>query len=234
MVVGTFAILGSVLFRVREVTVKFTNDLVYYKSEDEERLLASIHSITHGKNSILGINRKKIERTLEQETRIRVTNIEVKFPNRIEIKVHERHPVYKLKTGDKWAVLCGHLRVLEVVNDAGALIDLSSDALSFNDLKERDFLAPDNGIVRVLYQLASIFTDATFKEFNGIKFNDGMDGIMLTLLKEPEFELVIHNAGSRLKDKFTLGWSMVKDGDDVVPGRHVVWDDLVYTLGERI
>lgn len=205
IVIGTFAVLGSALFAVRNVTVQFTNEPIFQKDEEaqvESSLRSSVLGFTQKKNAIFGINREKIKSTIEEaNTRVRVTNIEVKFPNRIEIKIRERYPVYKLQFGDgTTAVMCGQLRVLEKL-DAAALNDLEVNkvkwplivipdeigtGLELDDFQVGDYLTElenKDPYLNVLRELApffarlSTFEDAICNIFESISFDGGLPDI---------------------------------------------------------
>lgn len=122
IVLGTFAILGGVLFRVRTVKIEFRNEFDFFAAEGAEALAGRLRqSIVDdgimGRNIIFGINRKNLVKVIEtEENRVRVTNIKAVFPNSLEITVRERYPVYKLGIDDQTAILCGNLRVLTTVD----------------------------------------------------------------------------------------------------------------------
>lgn len=209
LVIGTFAILGGALFAVRTVSVQFTNQPEFFlkdqESQLESELRASVLSFTQKKNIIFGINRKKIKNTIEEKnTRVRVTNIEAKFPNRIEIKVRERYPVFKLQLGDgSTAVMCGQLRVLDKL-DAAAFNDLEknkakwpfieipeiiAEDLRLENLAIGDFLtdyATDKPFLGILQQLTPFFArlnsneDAICNIFESITFDGGLPTISST------------------------------------------------------
>jgi len=215
ILIGTFAILGSALFAVRTVSVQFTNQFEFFQKEEEAQLesdlKSSVLSFTQKKNSIFGINRKKITGTIEEKNkRVRVTNIEVKFPNRLEIKVRERYPVFKLQFGDgeaaMTAVMCGQLRVLEKL-DAAAFEELETNPkkarwplitipeeigtdLRLEDLEIGEFLTSvetDKPYIGILQQLTPFFArlnsneDAICNIFESVAFKGTPSDIKLVM-----------------------------------------------------
>jgi len=122
--IGTLAVLGSTLFALRTVNVTFSSYFSFLRDMETGEVLRvedvqaslknSIWQDVKHKNTLFGINDNKVRDTIESaNTRVRVTNIERKFPNRLEITVRERYPVYKMQFGDKTVVICGYLRVIE-------------------------------------------------------------------------------------------------------------------------
>lgn len=175
---------------VRSVEIKFKNKFDFFmeagKTESEieaalsERLAGAAGPLMLGRNGIFSINRAKVEDAIQaEENRIIVTNIEYIFPSRYVITIRERYPVFKLKVDtDRNAILCGYLRVLEVLNDADfakleqtlasnhhwPMIDITDqvymdaenlDALCVKD--ELPILEPENEYIDILKQLTPVF-----------------------------------------------------------------------------
>ena len=107
IVLGGIAAAGGTIFVVRDVEIRFANELQYLQ-DDEGALLNrfnhSTRNYTHGRNTLFGIDRSRITYIIENEDqggdyRVRVTNIEVQFPNRLVITVRERYPVFQINIG---------------------------------------------------------------------------------------------------------------------------------------
>jgi len=142
---GTLAVLGGVLFSVRTVNVIFVNEFSFFRDEQgvlipraevEAKLRENVLPVTMSRNNLFGINDDKVREAIETESeygiRVRVPERSIRriFPNTIEIVVRERYPVFKLQYGEgaqrMTVVTCGHLRVLDRLDEAGykALTDV--------------------------------------------------------------------------------------------------------------
>ena len=136
IVVGSVAIFGSAVFAVNNITVNFHNDLDFFipdyaVTEDQRRaaeaaleddIRASL-SFMMGRNLLFNMDERRIRSTIEDSDpatggtfkgfRLRVTNVEAVFPNRIVVTVRERYPVFKYTEGSHTVVMDGTLRVLD-------------------------------------------------------------------------------------------------------------------------
>jgi len=98
IVVAGAAVAGGTIFRVRNVEIRFTHDLWYLDSEIYWLNPAMHQSLDFvvGRSSLFGVNRDRITQSIEEtDPRVRVTNIEVFAPNRLEVRVRERFPVFR-------------------------------------------------------------------------------------------------------------------------------------------
>ena len=218
---GAFAILGSTLFAVRTVNVNFINEFSFFRDEHGEMLpIATVEAelrdsalpVTLRRNSVFGINDDRVKDAIEgDETRVWVTNIERKFPNRIDITVRERYPVFMLQFGEgagtMTAVLCGRLRVLDVLtvaqynalpSDMWPLVDMPDqikDELELKDMVVGKFLSgldTDEPYIGILEQIVPHFArlqnfeDAICNIFESMSFGYSYGGgIELTLKSRP-------------------------------------------------
>jgi len=98
IVVAGLAVATGSIFRVRQVDIRFTNDL-FFLQEYEASLLPALHNrldFVVGRSSLFGIDRDRITNEIENhDPRVRVTNIEVFAPNRLEVRIRERYPVFR-------------------------------------------------------------------------------------------------------------------------------------------
>jgi len=234
--VGTLAVLGSTLFAVRTVTVTFANYLSFYTDEDgnlldEEAVSASLRAsvlpVTMNRNNLFGISDAKVREAMETaDTRVRVTNIERKFPNSVEITVRERYPVYRLQMADNMtAVICGRLRVLDILDvnglerlraislDIGAwdlikIPDEIGEEIVLAELKVGEFLTESvteagKPYIDILKEIVphfaryQTFEDTICHVFDEIEF-DGVPGSLRLVMKSRS------NPGALLPNKFTF------------------------------
>lgn len=97
--VAGLAIAGGTIFVVRNVSISFTNQLAYIQNPNYvlTNMRNSI-SFVQGRHILLGLDRTAIIDAIEAvEPRVRVTNIEARFPNEVVISVRERYPVFDLR-----------------------------------------------------------------------------------------------------------------------------------------
>jgi len=243
IVVGTLTVLGGVLLSVDVVTVTFSNEFDFFKGEDPndiaDSLRVSVLPVTMDKNNLFGINDKKVIKAIEEDnetygSRVRVTNIERKFPNRVEILVRERYPVYKLALGnDMTAVVCGRLYVLDILNedDFATLEDTASwplivmppevgNGLDLDQENIGKFLTgdePETAYVKILKELAphfsrlgrlSSFEDAICNIFRSVEFS-GVEGSLTLTMRSR------HSSMSLLRNDFEF----IIENADVEPPR---------------
>jgi hypothetical protein len=123
--VAGIAISSVFVFRVQEITAEFMVKprlLTFGKAEYEkgeivkaelEKYESEAASIARGKNIVFGVDRDKITETIQGENPlVKVTNIEAKFPNRLEIRIRERIPMYYIEHNGKIAVLDYELQII--------------------------------------------------------------------------------------------------------------------------
>ncbi|MCL2846822.1 MAG: hypothetical protein FWE38_03975 [Firmicutes bacterium] len=112
--VAGLAIAGGSIFRVRTIEVRFTNTLDYIGEPNRtavQNSLATSIAFQHGRSSLFGVDRTRIRTTIEAEDfRVRVTNIEVRFPNIIRVSVRERYPVFEYRIDNRRLIFDSQLR----------------------------------------------------------------------------------------------------------------------------
>jgi len=117
IVIGGLAVLGGTVFRVRDINkdveIHFKNVNEYivntpeYKDNDitKKKLKDSV-SFLKNKNALFDLDRKKIKEAIEKaDPRVRWTNTEAKFPNKVVITVRERYPVFYYTIGSSTHVV---------------------------------------------------------------------------------------------------------------------------------
>ncbi|MCL2755961.1 MAG: hypothetical protein FWE45_02805 [Firmicutes bacterium] len=116
IVVAGLAVAGGSIFRIREVNIQFTTPELDFLQPYEARLLNELHAelgFVIGRSSIFGVDRNRITRTIENhDPRIRWTNTEVFAPNRLQISIRERFPVFQFGN----YALCMDLRYVVQAN----------------------------------------------------------------------------------------------------------------------
>ena len=117
---GTVAILGGVVFTVKTIDISFLGKPDYFSGTEKAKLEDDIRetiSFMYNKNILFQFDQKKIKSSIEDNDnffRIRIMNIEAHFPNRIEIRIRERYPVFKYTVdAAKTFVLDGQLRIID-------------------------------------------------------------------------------------------------------------------------
>ena len=88
---------------------------------------------------MFGVNRDAIAEAIEEEEfRVRVTNIEVVFPNRIVISVRERYPVFEFVHAGNRYILCRELRfITHQIYPVRELIQIPSDQIIVTNPERR-------------------------------------------------------------------------------------------------
>jgi hypothetical protein len=153
--VAGVAISSVFVFRVSEISAMFMQKpkLLTFGAIDSEKqeientalkkYSDEASEIARGKNILFGINRSKIIESIQANNPlVRVTNIEAKFPNKLEIRVRERIPMYSIEYGEHTAVMDFEMQIistdLSVANeyvynliDLNSQFDLSEDFIGF-------------------------------------------------------------------------------------------------------
>jgi hypothetical protein len=137
--VAGIAISSVFVFRVQEIKAQFMDSprlLTFGKAEFEkteivktelDKYVEEAASVARGKNIVFGVDREKITNIIQGENPlVKVTNIEAKFPNRLEISIRERIPMYFVTAFDKTAVLDYELQII------GDDIEIDAIRLEYN------------------------------------------------------------------------------------------------------
>lgn len=127
--VGGLAISSVFVFRVQDVKIMLIATNPDITSETQRNTyLSGVKSVAGGENIIFSLDRKAITREIQGDYRVRVTNIEAKFPNRIDVIVRERYPVFYFtddrgtpEVGDDITAILDY--ELQIISTDTALID---------------------------------------------------------------------------------------------------------------
>jgi hypothetical protein len=202
----------------------------------------SVLKVAGGKSILFGLNRDKIKHSIEDaDPLVRVTNIEAKFPNRIEIKVQERYAMYYVTNNNSTAILDYELRILSVdptlVGYYGDLINLTPE-----ENPQFEFVDMDNFIFSVGKNLKNFVTDEFKDEIDDlifmaelffgdshreselralidfIEFDRPLQSMVIKLKKDPLMQLdfiniEIRGYKTRFAEKLTAVWSFVQTTD---------------------
>lgn len=276
IIVGGVVISCSFVFRVQRIDPMFTNNprLIIKRGIElgggtvdsqsiENQALASYRTsalkVAKGKNILFGLDRNKIKSAIEGgDPLVRVTNIEAKFPNRIEIKVQERYPMYYVQNGSSTAILDYELRILSTSADLieyyGDLINLTPTANPQFEFVEMDnfkfqygenlknFVKPDyKDRIDDLAKMVLLFFGDGHPEhelrtlIELVDFNNPLDTMVIKLKKDPlvpeDFiRIAIRDYKNRFAEKLTVVWKYVQEHTDYRNGMALVQEGVDGTL----
>ena len=214
------AISSVLIFRVHVVNIEFRNDvdyIGYIKGEEEAIKLyeQKALSVVKGRSILIGVDRKKITEAIESaDNLVRVTNIEAKVPNKLEIRVRERYPQYYYddETSGRMAIMDVTLTIVtdgddfdkinEMRDENKKLIEISNkyfnvteDFAEFNQgdsfsdycVSESDFLKCQRLVdTAALFAGQGMYEDTLNHLFSDIKFGDDifLDNMIFTIRSE--------------------------------------------------
>jgi hypothetical protein len=189
--VGATAVSCAFVFRVREINPIFTNTphLIVERDGYESVALVKYKTIVEGfekdKNILFNLDRTRIKNDIESaDPLVRVTNIEAKFPNKLEIKVQERYPMYyvQIENGDgeiQTAILDYELQIIcletifnrepykNLINITDQFLNFVCEDFSVFDLgnKFSQYIKPDvQGRIDVLLQISRLLFSQNYTE----------------------------------------------------------------------
>lgn len=182
VVLGAAAVTSAVVFRVQKVEVILADsDYVYLENKGAAdtavaKYKKDAEKVVKGKNIIFSVNRDRIKSAVEADPYIRVKKIEAKIPNKLEIIVEERYPMYHISHGGKSAALdidlqivkdvtvdnpeTGFVKRFDLISITGGQFDLSNDFTQFKVGDNlTDFIASNTYRVRAttLVYMAKLF-----------------------------------------------------------------------------
>jgi len=105
----------ALLFRIQVVEPIFMNApaLIVDEPSAIQKYKEAGESVAKGKNILFGFERDTIREAIEaSDPLIRVTNVEAKFPNKVEVKIRERYPVFYIESGVNFAILDYEMHVI--------------------------------------------------------------------------------------------------------------------------
>ena len=254
------AILASALvFRVQDVRVHFAHTQTVFVDKDEatdsfERIVTNVAG---GRNIIIGLNRNRIIRAVEEaDPRIRVRQIEARFPNRLNVRVQERFPMYFIQYGGLTAILDYQLQIVSNerrfvdggidIGEGWRLIDISEQFtlnkyfMTFEIGDNLSQFAPyDVGRMETLILMSRLFFGQKIMEeeichlVEKIDFNasDAPPNTMVMVLRDPlrwttSIRIEIRDFGYNFNDKLARAWWVLQHETDYRQGILIVYPDL--------
>lgn len=127
--------LACTVFTVSGIQVIPATDIAL-QAEESEKIISD--SGINLKSSVFTLSKAKASTNIELlNPNIKVTKVEIKFPNKVVINVRRRLPVFMIKDGDNYAVLDRELKIIEITDSIDNLdyclikgVDLTNAALS--------------------------------------------------------------------------------------------------------
>jgi len=193
VILGGAAVSSALVFRVQKIEVVFMNETEYIADKNLalSSYTASAKKVAKGKNILIGLDRTKLKNEIEKDPQIRVNlnDIEAKFPNKLEIRVRERYPIYMFThtPSGRTAIMDAELRIVtderdlakftarpegfELINISGdknrlAAFDVTPDFVSFRVGDNISNYIDDSHIKRAehLILMAQLFNAQDYKE----------------------------------------------------------------------
>jgi hypothetical protein len=201
-------VLNSTVFTIQKVDVQFENQTKVYSSSDSAKLIAE-NSISLGQNIIFASKKDMTNIVERKNAYAKVINIEKVFPNKIIIHIIEREPVFCVSMQDsRYAILDGDLKVLDVKDIKGTLIDLSF-LTSISTLSSGEFLSIEgnNEITSILtnfevYSWNNATIQNKFKTFSLDKTNKNNESLLnLNITTYQGVNIRFNNIDKDLKTK---------------------------------
>ena len=209
------AITSVLIFRVHVVEVDFRNDVDYIGYIKGEEAAIKLYeqkalSVVKGRNILIGVNRKKIIEAIESaDNLVRVMNIETKIPNKLEIRVRERYPLYYFtdETSGRMAIMDSTLTIVtdgtdfDKINEMRAenkkLVEISNINVTENFAEFEqgqsfaDYCAGESDFLKFqrLVDTAQLFAGQEMYEdtlnhlFSDIKFDNTLIGDMVFTIR---------------------------------------------------
>ena len=249
ILVSGLAVLGGTVFRVKTVEILFANEPeAEYIADDIEQTKANLRnavSFLQGKNILFDIDRAKIVSEIESaDRRIRWTNTEAKFPNKVVITVRERYPVFYYTEGTTNFVMDATLRIVTNImpdrTGKAPLIDISDEfSASLPGLpslhigKElSDYLTDEQDIVKAetlvdmmaFFAGGGYFEDSTRHLFDRIEFSTLRGELDLIIEVGSEIIIEIQDVEVDFADKLTNVWHTMENECHNFPGLYQVFN----------
>ena len=246
VVLGGLAAVGGTAFVVRSLDITFLNAVEYVNEEQSLVDMRAATSFIMGKNILFDVDRARITKEIEQaDVRIRVTNIEAKFPNKIVVKVRERYPVFYYTQSGKTVVMDANLRIVTTQIPVGRfLINISDqiDVLSLKEAKVGDYLTEfleeeDREVIKceTLKSLTPLFAnrenheDSMVHLFTKMEFTSLRGELDLKLYlrdasdeQTSKIQIEIQDITTRFDEKLTYVWHVMEKECNSFPGLYTV------------
>lgn len=225
-------ILSSTIFSLSKVELSFAEIPTTYSSKDSENILKS-GKFKHGQSIFLVSKKQHIKNIEENYPRLRVLNIETRFPNKLVVTAIERQDFLALYNSgvEKYYIVDGQMKVLRVVEDVASIGTVSKCLVTQNlsSYTFGDFIKYDNEI-RVLSTLQEAFWRCGYSEKQA---NQWVKSVYVDTTKDEltinsycKFRITIKSPSEKLAEKMFAGSSTVFNNDGV--GEDFVGNILVY------
>jgi|GEM_PF-1953737 len=181
--VAGFAVSSALIFRIQEINLLWANtparEIIPNKDAAIARYTREAKDVAGGKNIFTGINRKKIAAAIEASdplVRVDASSIEAKFPNKLEIRVQARYPMYYVQQSGLTAIMDYEFQIIshepsmiEQFNliDLNEQFDLVSEFTSFElGQNLREFIVDKTRVDTLVLMSRLFFGGATFSVGN--------------------------------------------------------------------
>jgi len=209
--VGGLGVSMSLVLRVQEIKPDFTNtpNLILKRdgvSEDDAKTAyrERVESVAKGKNILFSLDREAIKAAIEEDSLVRVTNIEAKFPNKLEIKIQERYPMYKYND--------------EIYDYELKKLDIDADLI---DAKDKAELIKIDECPEALVTMGRMFFNQGYDEkqlrhlIQSIEFDEGDMIIDMKVTEDVMtyrfITIKIKDFGEEFGSKLAYGWTILQD-----------------------
>ena len=264
IVVGGLAVLGGTVFLIKDINkdieIVFSNDREYLVGADYDDAMRNMKdavSFLKGKNALFDLDREKISNDIEtKEPRVRWTNTEAKFPNKVVITVRERYPVFYYSVNSSTdIVMDAKLRIVTIGlpedrkgpnPEKGPLINITKEfnasftGPDYSKYIKSDFsecLTDEEDIVRnkVLVDMMEYFEGGGYPEdhtrtFANVEFETMNIRHELDLIIKVDniTRLVIWDVKSDdFAEKLTIIWDVLGDCEQF-PGEYIIFYSDIY------
>lgn len=225
-------ILSSTIFSLSKVELSFAEIPTTYSSKDSEDIIKS-GKFKYGKSIFLVSKKQHIQNIEESYPRLRVLNIETRFPNKLVVSVIERQDFLALyNVGvDKYYIVDGQMKILRIVNDEASVGTVTKCMVTqnLNAYTFGEFIKYDNEI-NILASLQDAFWRCGYSEKQA---NQWVKSVYVDTLKDEivissycKFRITIKAPTEKLAEKLFAGSGTVFNDNGV--GEDFVGNILVY------
>ncbi len=225
-------VLSSTIFSLSKVELSFAEIPTLYSSKDSEEILNS-GKFKQGQSIFLVSKKQHIKNIEENYPRLRVLNVETRFPNKLVVTVIERQDFLALYNSgvDKYYIVDGQMKVLRIVNDSASIGTISKCLVTQNlsSYTFGDFIKYDNEI-KILASLQEAFWRCGYSEKQA---NQWVKSVYVDSLKNEliinsycKFRMTIKSPTDKVSEKLFAGCATIFNDDGV--GEDFVGNILVY------
>ena len=112
--IGGIALVTAFTLRVNVIKFSFSGVNNINQERATLEYTQRVGAVAKGKNMLFALDRPRVKEVIEADPLARVTSIHAKFPDKLQIDVEERAPMYFFRHGDDFAVLDRELQVISV------------------------------------------------------------------------------------------------------------------------